>query len=114
VLTPPQTATQLLPVRAFTCSVLVSTLFVVVIDAAFEFDADAVEEFERPFVDLLLFVLFAVPAFMIKLLTAACATDLKSASVGGFDRTLDVGAVVEADDVDTTELFFFARAVVAD
>ena len=88
---PPQTATQLLPVRALTCSVLVFTLFAVVIDVLLEVVAGM--EFERPFVDLL--ALAAAPEFMMSSFTAACATDLKSASVGGLDNT---DAATGADD----------------
>ena len=50
-------------------------------------------EFERPFVDLL--ALAAAPEFMMSSFTAACATDLKSASVGGLDNT---DAATGADD----------------
>jgi hypothetical protein len=101
--TPPQTATQLLPVRALTCSVLVSTLLTVDTDVDLVLDADDDDddgmEFERPFVVLLPLALVVEPAFMMRLLTAACATDLKSASVGGLDKTDDAGAAAGADDV---------------
>lgn len=97
---PPHTATQLLPVSALTCSVLVSTLLTVVIDVLFALDDDDTgKEFERPFVVLLAVLLVAAPAFMIRLFTAACATDLKSASVGGLDKTEAAGAAAGAEDV---------------
>lgn len=114
MLPPPHTATQLLPVRAFTCSVLVSTLLAVeVVDDGFvaddnddvDEDNDEDEESERPFVVLSLLVLVVtlllLPTFIIRVFTAACATDLKSASVGGFDKTAAAGAAafIAADDV---------------
>lgn len=100
---PPQTATQLLPVRALTCSVLVSTLLAVDVDVdlMLDDDEDAGMEFERPFVGFVAFVLVSVPAFMMRLLTAACATDLKSASVGGLDKMAAdaAAATAGADDI---------------
>jgi len=113
LLPPPQTATQLLPVRALTCSVLVSTLVVLVLGAAFVID-DTGNEFERPFVVFSLLplevVLLVLPAFIIRLLTAAWATDLKSASVGGLDRTDAVEAPAEADEtVWGDEVTFLVR-----
>ena len=130
---PPHTATQLLPVRAFTCSVLVSTLLAVeVVDDGFvaddnddvDEDNDEDEESERPFVVLSLLVLVVtlllLPTFIIRVFTAACATDLKSASVGGFDKTAAAAAVAAgADDVvtwgtvATDALFFIAADVTA-
>lgn len=68
-------------------------------------DEDAGMEFERPFVVfvalVLALVLVSVPAFMMRLLTAACATDLKSASVGGLDKmAADAAATTAgADDI---------------
>ena len=76
---------------------LVSTLLTVVIDVPFAVVVDAGMEFERPLA--LAFAAFvAAPAFMMRLLTAACATDLKSASVGGLDKTDDAGAATGAED----------------
>mmetsp|Transcript_12277 Transcript_12277/g.28390 ORF Transcript_12277/g.28390 Transcript_12277/m.28390 type:complete len:308 (+) Transcript_12277:1519-2442(+) len=71
-------------------------------------------EFERPFAvfSLLAFVVAVLPTFMMRLFTAAWATDLKSASVGGFDKMLVVGADVGAEGTVASEAFFF-RATVA-
>jgi hypothetical protein len=53
----------------------------------FNDDEDSFFDLLSPVLALLLLVVFLLlPTFMIRLLTAACATDLKSASVGGFDR----------------------------
>jgi len=63
----------------------------------FNDDEDSFFDLLSPVLALLLLVVFLLlPTFMIRLLTAACATDLKSASVGGFDR---IGAGVAADFV---------------
>merc|ERR1711966_618255 len=98
---PPQTATQLLPVRAFTCSVLVSTLLTIVVeidddDDDNDDDDGGVSTDEDSCFGLLslafkMIGLLPLPTFMMRLFTAACATDLKSASVGGFDK-IDTGA----------------------
>lgn len=109
---PPQTATQLLPVRALTCSVLVSTLLAVDVDVDLILDDDDAGEIERPFVVLLSLALVVAPTFMMRLLTAACATDLKSASVGGLDNTADGEAAAGADDIVAWGTFIFETAVV--
>jgi hypothetical protein len=125
LLPPPHTATQLLPVRALTCSVLVSTLELLNIvgvvdddddvdddeDTDFDDDKDSFFDLLSPVLAVLVFLL--LPTFMIRLLTAACATDLKSASVGGFDR-IGAGVVelVATDFVFNLEATVIVFAVV--
>jgi len=111
-------------VRALTCSVLVSTLellnIVGVVDDDDDDDVDDDEhtdfdDDEDSFFDLLSPVLALVvvaaslllPTFIIRVLTAACATDLKSASVGGFDR---IGAGVV--ELAATDFVFNLEATV--
>lgn len=81
---------------------LVSTLLTIVIVAVAD-DNDVDDDFDDSdssfdfSSSILSSALLLLPTFMMRLLTAACATDLKSASVGGFDKT-GTGAVELVDN----------------
>jgi hypothetical protein len=77
----------------------VSTLLTVVIEAAFVFEDGEGIEFDLTCVVLPPFAFVAAPIFIMRLFTAACATDLKSASVGGLDKTEAAGAAAGAVDI---------------